>query len=413
MGENIQRLSRDVGSIANPNPIVLEESELIVSEFLSPSKLQLITKSEKLQDVTSIEMIVNTSNTTLGNFGQYIPNLKQLKLNDSFIPSVRDIGTSLSGLTVLWMSRCSLNDVDGIASLYNLQELYVSFNNISDLSPISFLDSLEVLDLDNNEIKDEGQMDYLATMSCLTTLTLVGNPLVNTLNVQGNYRKTVIDKLPKLAMLDDAKTDILEDDQDKVLMDLINEEDMEMVSAAIKEGVATDTSSPKFNSSSNVNQFDNYEANSNEFIGRPGSANTLSLSDVNSRPNSAGSESGLQDEVSSLTIGPPICGNPISSLRNRRSKPSLIKFLNLNNSDRLNSKSNRRPTTAIGLQRPTTALGLQRQTVALQKQYDFESKNNSIDYSNKPRRRSLGTDDQSHLHVDDEFKVCYFLLVIF
>lgn len=34
-------------------------------------------------------MIVDTSETSLGNFGIYLPNLKQLKLNGSFVPRIR------------------------------------------------------------------------------------------------------------------------------------------------------------------------------------------------------------------------------------------------------------------------------------------------------------------------------------
>ena len=34
-------------------------------------------------------MIVDTSDTSLGNFGIYLPNLKQLKLSSSFVPRIR------------------------------------------------------------------------------------------------------------------------------------------------------------------------------------------------------------------------------------------------------------------------------------------------------------------------------------
>lgn len=389
----------EIGSAINPNPIVLEESELIVNEFLSPSKLQLITNSENLHDVTTIEMIVNTSHTTLGNFGQYLPSLTQLKLNDSVIPSVRDIGTSLSGLTVLWMSRCSLNDVDGIASLQNLHELYMAFNNITDLSPISFLDSLEVLDLDNNEITDLDQMDYLATMPCLTTLTLVGNPLVNNLNMQAKYRVQIIKKLPKLMMLDDISTEVLQEDDTVSIA--VHDEDVDIVTAAIKEGVTSEfkTSKLSASSSNDLNVFDH-----NEYGSRPSSSATHSLPETfNSRPNSAGSEGAPQDEVSALTIGPPICGNPISSLRNRRtSQPSMIKFLNLNKNDRLNSKSIRRPTTAIGLQRPTRKIHEDHQYKP--NNYRTDYLNHHFDLLTSSRKPSDNTDEYQ-LSDENETKV--------
>lgn len=93
-------------------------------------------------------MIVDTSETSLGNFGIYLPKLKQLKLNGSHVPRIRDLGTSLVHLKVLWLSRSGLVDLDGIATLNNLRELYLAYNDISDISPCSLLENLTCLDLE-------------------------------------------------------------------------------------------------------------------------------------------------------------------------------------------------------------------------------------------------------------------------
>ena len=77
---------------------------------------------------------------------------------------LRDLGTTLTNLTILWMSRCGLADLDGISSLNHIrvsyvcfgrnvqsfiyQELYVSFNSITECSPLTMLDKLEVIDLE-------------------------------------------------------------------------------------------------------------------------------------------------------------------------------------------------------------------------------------------------------------------------
>lgn len=98
--------------------------------------------------VDHLEMIVDTSETSLGNFGIYLPLLRQLKLNSSHVPRIRDLGTSLINLKVLWLSRSSLVDLDGIPTLRNLEELYLAFNEITDLSPCSMLDNLKCLDLE-------------------------------------------------------------------------------------------------------------------------------------------------------------------------------------------------------------------------------------------------------------------------
>ena len=42
------------------------------------------------------------------------------------MPCVRDLGTGLTRLTVLWLSRCCLRDLDGLPSLSSLKVcLYV------------------------------------------------------------------------------------------------------------------------------------------------------------------------------------------------------------------------------------------------------------------------------------------------
>ncbi len=80
--------------------------------------------------------------------GCHVPNLSQLRLSGSVVPCVRDLGTSLGHLTVLWMPRCKLRDLDGLPALASLKELYLAFNEISDVCLVSMLSSLEVLDVE-------------------------------------------------------------------------------------------------------------------------------------------------------------------------------------------------------------------------------------------------------------------------
>ena len=53
--------------------------------------------------------------------GTMVRNLKHLKLSNSIIATVRDLGTSLENLRVLWLSRCCLCDLDGMGSMSSLQ----------------------------------------------------------------------------------------------------------------------------------------------------------------------------------------------------------------------------------------------------------------------------------------------------
>ncbi|XP_048952522.1 leucine-rich repeat-containing protein 56 isoform X4 [Canis lupus dingo] len=149
--------------------------ERLVQEYLSPARLRALAQVDDLGLVNMLEMCVNTRENSLGNFGKHLPKLSQLKLNGSCLGSVRDLGTSLGCLQVLWLARCGLTDLDGVGSFLALKELYVSYNNISDLSPLCLLEELEVLDLEGNSVDDLGQVRYLQLCPRLATLTLEGN----------------------------------------------------------------------------------------------------------------------------------------------------------------------------------------------------------------------------------------------
>ncbi|XP_072495642.1 leucine-rich repeat-containing protein 56 isoform X2 [Notamacropus eugenii] len=197
--------------LQNPSPLIKDDggAEVLLEEYLSPSKLAL-AQVEDLRQVTVLEMCVDTRENSLGNFGAHLPNLNQLKLNNSLLASIRDLGTSLSHLQILWMVRCGLADLDGISSLQSLKELYMSYNNISDLSQMCLLDQLEVLDLEGNNIENMEQVRYLGLCKKLNMLTLEGNLICLRPDPEAaespdyNYRAEVKKLIPHLQFLDDV-----------------------------------------------------------------------------------------------------------------------------------------------------------------------------------------------------------------
>ncbi|XP_021119713.1 leucine-rich repeat-containing protein 56 isoform X3 [Heterocephalus glaber] len=152
---------------------------------------------------------------------------------------LRDLGTSLGHLQVLWLARCGLADLDGISSFPALQELYVSYNNISDLSPLCLLDQLKVLDLEGNSVEDLEQVRYLQLCPRLTTLTLEGNlvclqPAAGPANKAPgcyNYRAEVRKLVPQLCILDEVPTTCADLPAPREMG-----QDWLMVKEAIKEG---------------------------------------------------------------------------------------------------------------------------------------------------------------------------------
>lgn len=50
-------------------------------------------------------------------------NLNELKLNGSNIVNLSDLGTNLNNLSILWVSRCNINDIGALSTLNKLSEL--------------------------------------------------------------------------------------------------------------------------------------------------------------------------------------------------------------------------------------------------------------------------------------------------
>ncbi|XP_059681842.1 leucine-rich repeat-containing protein 56 [Gavia stellata] len=317
----------------NPSPLIKDDGELLMDEYLSPRKLKALTGVDDLQRVKALEMRVDTRENSLGNFGAYLPNLRELKLNNSLLVSVRDLGTTLSHLHILWMACCGLSDLDGISSFSSLKELYIAYNNISDLSQLTWLDHLEVLDLEGNNIEDINQMRYLGLCCKLSRLTVVGNLICLKPNAESaeepdyNYRAEVKKLIPHLEYLDEIPAS-----QTALLPSKKMHDDWLIIKESIKEGgLAGDISwldpylgavarqsacgpRPPTTSRPGTAQ---WSANA----GRSGTARLLYGGCPLPDP-TVSDELFPEDDSSDLTHGlsQVICGNPTKALRARRQK---------------------------------------------------------------------------------------------
>ncbi|KAE8607375.1 hypothetical protein XENTR_v10011155 [Xenopus tropicalis] len=318
--------------LLNPFPLNKDEDDDLEDECLTPAKLRLLTGVDDLQEVTTLQMCVNTRENSLGNFGSHLPNLRQLKLNNSILTSVRDLGTSLSQLQVLWLAQCGLTDLDGIASLCSLKELYLAYNDLTDLSELSMLENLEVLDLEGNNLEQIKELQYLALCSNLTTLTLEGNPICTRPSPEAaespdyNYRADVRSLIPHLRNLDDAPVD-----QITRASPCMPSPDWLMVKDYIKEstGDLVDVGLGNGNLLRKKNQ---RPATAQPALTgrphsaiRPASAVRPATSDQGPRGlllTESIEDKEVEDEASDLThgVGRVICGNPIKALRARKEK---------------------------------------------------------------------------------------------
>lgn len=178
-------------------------------EGFSPEFLRHYCEREDLEEVLHLEIQVDSAVQAVELLGRQLCNLRSLKLTDSSILTLRDLGTSLQQLEVLWMTRCGLQDISGVsATLPELREFYLPFNDIVDLTPFSTCEVLEVLDVEGNSVSDEAEVIALGGCLRLRELTLTGNPVLGSSCKTRNVlsRSRVLEMLPDLEVLDDAPT---------------------------------------------------------------------------------------------------------------------------------------------------------------------------------------------------------------
>ncbi|KAM3130028.1 hypothetical protein pb186bvf_017826 [Paramecium bursaria] len=175
-----------------PQRKIVKENDHIY-EVMDVDTIKDITQEEEEQfeQVLKIQFRFNTQSDSLYMLGEFLPNLQELKLNNSQIESLRLLGTRLRNLRILWISKSKLNDISGITSMPNLIELYCSFNNIKDISPLAFHENIAILDIEGNELADEMQIEYLESLK-LQQLVISSNPLV----YNNNFRSLLFEKLP-------------------------------------------------------------------------------------------------------------------------------------------------------------------------------------------------------------------------
>ena len=141
-----------------------------------------------------IELRVDTRFHNLQVTGEILSSLEYLKLNDSIIPTFRDIGTSFKNVRVLHLGRCELKEVQGIQAFEQLEELYISYNEIDELFDIGFIEHLTVLDFEGNNVKDYDQLYYLNRCRKLTHVNMKYNPVETGLKTIGSVGSTIAEK---------------------------------------------------------------------------------------------------------------------------------------------------------------------------------------------------------------------------
>ncbi|KAL5970748.1 Leucine-rich repeat-containing protein 56 [Taenia solium] len=174
---------------------------------LSANRLKDLTQHADLEDVDYLEMCIDVNKLRIDNLGELLPNLKCLKLSKGILPQIRDIGLGFGKLEIMWMSQCCLHSLEGLDKMREVRELYLAFNDISDICPLGNLTKLEILDLEGNKIHEKQSIEILSGCTCLSNLTLEGNPVIKQFKSYSNYWMHVKELLPSLKCLDNITTE--------------------------------------------------------------------------------------------------------------------------------------------------------------------------------------------------------------
>ena len=133
----------------------------------------------EIQNLKKLTIRINGSYGLLNQFGQRLTNLKFLKLNDSFIQSIDDLGSNFKNLKILQINNCKLKDLSGIICFEQLEIFEAKNNEISDLIELEMSTSIVKLNLENNLIENEQNIYFLSSMDNLVYINLLGNPIKN------------------------------------------------------------------------------------------------------------------------------------------------------------------------------------------------------------------------------------------
>ena len=152
----------------------------------------------EIQNLSKLNIKINGSYGLLNQFGQRLSNLKFLKLNDSFIQRIDDLGSNFKNLKILQINNCKLKDLSGIICFQELEIFEAKNNEISDLIELEMCTSLTKLNLENNLIEDEQNIYFLSSLDNLNYINLKGNPIKN-------YENKLKELLPNLKEIDVQK----------------------------------------------------------------------------------------------------------------------------------------------------------------------------------------------------------------
>jgi hypothetical protein len=204
-----------------------------------------------LQNLNKLSIKINGSYGLLNQFGQRLTNLIYLKLNNSLIQGINDLGTNFKNLKIIQMNNCKLKDLGGLICFEHLEVFEAKNNQISDLIELEMCMSLKKLDLENNLVENIQNIYFLSSLDGLIYLNLLKNPIQN-------YEDKIKDLLPNLKELNIPNNDLCDE--------YYNGKNNKFNNVKISDSVSTNNDSKSINSNKIVINCSNKKPSKQENI---------------------------------------------------------------------------------------------------------------------------------------------------
>ena len=207
--------------IDNKNEIFLSGDKNLVKYILSK---YLNIPENDLNSLKKLSVIITNDYGLLNQFGNFLPELKLLKLNGSNILTFNDIGTNFNKIECLQMKSCHLKDLNGIICMQNLQILDIEDNEISDLIDIDMCSELKKINLRKNKILDSDNLTFLSSINNLEYIDLRDNPICDIENAENDFENN----------LNEVKLLIWKKEDENKIIDIVSEYDDLLIDAVPK-----------------------------------------------------------------------------------------------------------------------------------------------------------------------------------
>jgi len=209
-----------------------------------------------LKTLNKLSIKVNGSYGLLNQFGQRLTELIYLKINNSFIQNINDLGTNFNNLRILQMNDCKLKDLSGIICFEHLEILEAKNNQISDLIELEMCTSIKKLDLESNLIENIENIYFLSSLDGLIYLNLLKNPIKN-------YEDKLKDLLPNIKVFNSPNNELCDEYYNSINNKFSNVKISESVSA--NKEIANNNNKKEDNNNSDNNVIkENIENNTTE-----------------------------------------------------------------------------------------------------------------------------------------------------